>query len=129
MMLVIILSISLINSVQAQDKDVYQNEINWLLDRFKYQEIRGGTTKGLDVELDVNVSEYFKTLQNSNLDKEDKDRLAILSMVGEYKVGFEFLETFGSKNNYKLDKPYNLGGLKWLLLLKMNLISSPFNIL
>jgi len=118
MMLVIILSISLINSVQAQDKDVYQNEINWLLDRFKYQEIRGGTTKGLDVELDVNVSEYFKTLQNSNLDKKDKDRLAILSMVGEYKVGFEFLETFGSKNNYKLDKPYQSWGTEMVVIIK-----------
>tara|TARA_A200000113_G_scaffold13904_1_gene12639 strand:- start:555 stop:1622 length:1068 start_codon:yes stop_codon:yes gene_type:complete len=117
-MLVIILSISLINSVQAQDKDVYQNEINWLLDRFKYQEIRGGTTKGLDVELDVNVSEYFKTLQNSNLDKKDKDRLAILSMVGEYKVGFEFLETFGSENNYKLDKPYQSWGTEMVVVIK-----------
>ena len=118
MMLVIILSISLINSVQAQDKDVYQNEINWLLDRFKYQEIRGGTTKGLDVELDVNVSEYFKTLQNNNLDKKDKDRLAILSMVGEYRVGFEFLETFGSKNNYKLDKPYQSWGTEMVVIIK-----------
>ena len=70
MMFVVILLISLINSVQAQDKDVYQNEINWLLDRFKYQEIRGGTTKGLDVELDVNASKYFKSLQNNNLDND-----------------------------------------------------------
>ena len=118
MMLVIILSISLINSVQAQDKDVYQNEINWLLDRFKYQEIRGGTTKGLDVELDVNPSEYFKSLQNNNLDKKDKDRLAILSMVGEYRVGFEFLETFGSENNYKLDKPYQSWGTEMVVVIK-----------
>ena len=117
-MFVVILLISLINSVQAQDKDVYQNEINWLLDRFKYQEIRGGTTKGLDVELDVNVSEYFKTLQNSNLDKKDKDRLAILSMVGEYRVGFEFLETFGSENNYKLDKPYQSWGTEMVVIIK-----------
>ena len=106
------------NSLQAQDKDVYQNEINWLLDRFKYQEIRGGTTKGLDVELDVNVSEYFKTLQNNNLDKKDKDRLAILSMVGEYRVGFEFLETFGSENNYKLDKPYQSWGTEMVVIIK-----------
>ena len=116
--LVIILSISLINSLQAQDKGIYQNEINWLLDRFKYQEIRGGTTKGIDVELDVNPSEYFKSLQNNNLDKKDKDRLAILSMVGEYRVGFEFLETFGSENNYKLDKPYQSWGTEMVVLIK-----------
>jgi hypothetical protein len=117
-MFVVILLISLINSVQAQDKDVYQNEINWLLDRFKYQEIRGGTTKGLDVELDVNASKYFKSLQNNNLDKKDKDRLAILSMVGEYRVGFEFLETFGSENNYKLDKPYQSWGTEMVVVIK-----------
>ena len=118
MMFVVILLISLINSVQAQDKDVYQNEINWLLDRFKYQEIRGGTTRGLDVELDVNASKYFKSLQNKNLNKQDKDRLAILSMVGEYRVGFEFLETFGSENNYKLDKPYQSWGTEMVVIIK-----------
>ena len=51
-----------LNNVKAQTvKDkVGQNKINWLLDRYKYQDIRGGTTKGLDVQLDNSVSKYFQ---------------------------------------------------------------------
>ena len=83
--MLMLFSVFIINHVQAEDKSaVYQNEINWLLDRFKYQEIRGGTTKGLDIELDTNTSDYFKSLQSSSLNNKDRDRLAILSMVGEY---------------------------------------------
>ena len=50
----IIVFLLLLNNVKAQTiKDkVGQNKINWLLDRYKYQDIRGGTTKGLNVELD-----------------------------------------------------------------------------
>ena len=117
--MLILFSVFIINHVQAEDKSaVYQNEINWLLDRFKYQEIRGGTTKGLDVELDTNTSDYFKSLQSSGLNNKGKDRLAILSMVGEYRVGFEFLETFGSEKNYKLDKPYQSWGTEMVVVIK-----------
>ena len=48
---------------------INQNEINWLLDRYKYQDIRGGTTKGLEVQLDKNASKYFFDLQEKKLDK------------------------------------------------------------
>ena len=119
LIMLILFSVFIINHVQAEDKSaVYQNEINWLLDRFKYQEIRGGTTRGLDVELDTNTSEYFKSLQNSNLNNKARDRLAILSMVGEYRVGFEFLETFGSEINYKLDNPYQSWGTEMVIVIK-----------
>ena len=91
------------NVSQKIKNKIDQNEINWLLDRYKYQDIRGGTTKGLAVQLDKNTSKHFLDLQEKKLDKKSKDRLAILSMVGEYRVSFEFIETFGSKNNYKLD--------------------------
>ena len=119
LIMLMLFSVFIVNHVQAEDKSiVYQNEINWLLDRFKYQEIRGGTTKGLDVELDTNTSDYFKSLQSSSLNNKDKDRLAILSMVGEYRVGFEFLETFGSEKNYKLDSPYQSWGTEMVVVIK-----------
>jgi len=94
-----------------------QNKINWLLDRYKYQDIRGGTTKGLAVELDENTPRYFRELQDKDLDKKSKDRLAILSMVGQYKVSFEFIETFGSEKNYKLDNPYQSWGTEMVIVL------------
>ena len=37
------------------------------------------------------------------MNKKEKDRLAILSLQGEYKVGFEFTELYGAETNYKLE--------------------------
>ena len=105
------------NVSQKINNKINQNEINWLLDRYKYQDIRGGTTEGLAVKLDENTSKYFLDLQEKKLDKKSKDRLAILSMVGEYRVSFEFIETFGSKNNYKLDNPYQSWGTEMVIVL------------
>ena len=105
------------NVSQKIKNKINQNEINWLLDRYKYQDIRGGTTEGLAVKLDENTSKYFLDLQEKKLDKKSKDRLAILSMVGEYRVSFEFIETFGSKNNYKLDNPYQSWGTEMVIVL------------
>jgi len=121
LLIVFLLAISPLNHLDADinnSKNIYQNQINWLLDRFKYQDIRGGTTKGLDVVLDDVPSKNFVNLQNSNLDKKSKDRLAIMSMVGEYRVGFEFLETFGSEDNYELDKPYQSWGTEMVIVIK-----------
>ena len=112
------IQVSHINADSKNGKDIYQNQINWLLDRFKYQDVRGGTTKGLNVVLDTVPSKNFVKLQNKKLNKKNKDRLAILSMVGEYRVGFEFLETFGSEDNYKLDKPYQSWGTEMVIVVK-----------
>ena len=117
-LLVTTTQISHVNADASKNKDIYQNQINWLLDRFKYQDIRGGTTKGLNVVLDREPSKDFVELQNKKLDKKTKDRLAILSMVGEYRVGFEFIETFGSEDNYKLDKPYQSWGTEMVIVVK-----------
>ena len=108
-----------IHSVKAQKikGKVDQNEISWLLDRYKYQDTRGGITNGLAVKLDNSSSRYFQELQDKNLDKKSKDRLAILSMVGEYRVSFEFIETFGSNSNYKLDNPYQSWGTEMVIVL------------
>ena len=38
-------------------------------------------------------------------------------MVGEYRVSFEFIETFGSINNYKLDNPYQSWGTEMVIVL------------
>ncbi len=113
---VLIISIHNVKAQKIIDK-VDQNDIDWLLDRYKYQDIRGGTTKGLAVEFDKNISGHFQELQNKKLDKKSKDRLAILSMVGEYRVSFEFIETFGSKKNYKLDNPYQSWGTEMVILI------------
>jgi hypothetical protein len=67
---------------------------------------RGGTTTGPAVTLDTETSSSWKLLQDPNLSKFEKDRLAILSMVGKYRVYFDFMETMGFVENYQQKQPY-----------------------
>ena len=100
-------------SLYSDDK-IKQNTINWLLDRDHIQKPRGGNTEGLPTEIDLSVSEYFTKLQNST-NKKDKDRYAILSMIGEYRANFEFTEMYGAPTDYSLDTPYKSWGTEIVL--------------
>ena len=67
---------------------------------------RGGTSVGENVTLDKKPNELWKKLQNSELTKFEKDRLAILSMEGRYRVYFDFIETMGFLEDYVPSQPY-----------------------
>ena len=56
---------------------------------------RGGTSSGPDVDLDKTPNPFWKEIQNEELTKFEKDRLAILAMQGEHKINFDFMETMG----------------------------------
>ena len=91
-----------------------QSEINWVIDRQHIQKPRGGTTKGLKPELDSRPSEYYTQLSKSR-NLKDKDRYAILSMIGEFRSNFEFTEMFGSTFDYELDSPYKSWGTEMVI--------------
>ena len=55
------------NNYGLSKEKVNQSEINWLLDRHNIQEFRGGTTDGLDPDIDLNTSDYFQKLQKDFL--------------------------------------------------------------
>ena len=67
---------------------------------------RGGTTTGAAVTLDTELSSSWKLLQDPNLSKFEKDRLAILAMQGKYRVYFDFMETMGFVKDYRPKQPY-----------------------
>ena len=67
---------------------------------------RGGTSTGPKVILDSEPNELWRQLQDKNLTKFEKDRLSILSMVGKYRVYFDFMETMGFVENYRPKQPY-----------------------
>ena len=67
---------------------------------------RGGTTTGAAVTLDTELSSSWKLLQDPNLSKFEKDRLAILAMQGNYRVYFDFMETMGFVKDYQPKQPY-----------------------
>lgn len=69
-------------------------------------DIRGGTTQGAKVDMDDEAgAQAFAAIAQAKTKKE-KDRQAILAQVGDYKVSFEFVETFAFDKTQKLDKPY-----------------------
>lgn len=70
------------------------------------KDFRGGTTSGAKIDYDQNSGQKsFEAILQAK-DKKTKDRKAILAQVGEYKVSFEFAETFAFEKDQKLDKPY-----------------------
>jgi len=105
------------HSYGSPKEKVNQSKIKWLLDRHNIQESRGGTTNGLEPEIDIKTSDYFLKLQSST-NKKDKDRLAILAMSGDHKANFEFTEIFGSDPNYKLDNPYKSWGTETIIVIQ-----------
>ena len=104
------------NNYGSSKEKVNQSKIKWLLDRHNVQESRGGTTDGLEPDIDIKISDHFLKLQSSTNTK-DKDRLAILAMAGDYKANFEFTEIFGSNPNYKLDNPYKSWGTETIIVI------------
>lgn len=64
---------------------------SWPLDRGGLQP-RGGSTRGVPVELDTAPSPAWKALQAPGLTPQERDRRAILAMAGSYRVSFDFLE-------------------------------------
>ena len=53
---------------------------------------RGGTTRGVPVELDKEPSAAWRALQEPGISPLERDRRAILAMAGSYRVNFDFLE-------------------------------------
>lgn len=67
---------------------------------------RGGTTKGGSVVVDLQTSPGWRMLQEKGLSSFERDRRAVLAMVGDFRVSFQFVEVAGMESNYSQKKPY-----------------------
>ena len=79
---------------------------------------RGGTTTGSDVTLATEPSAEWKALQEDGLSSLEQDRRAILAMVGNYRTGFQFVETGGFVDGYEPPRPYFSWGTEHVMLLE-----------
>ena len=66
---------------------------------------RGGNTKGPEVQFSDAPAKRFLNLQVDGLTDKTRDRLAIISMAGDYRTSFDFIETMGFVPDYKTPKP------------------------
>jgi hypothetical protein len=71
---------------------------------------RGGTSKGPPVELDTAPADAWERLQEPGLSPLERDRRAILAMVGTYRASFDFVEVAGFRPGFKPDRPYQSWG-------------------
>jgi hypothetical protein len=63
-------------------------------------------------------AQEFLTLQADGLSDKARDRLAIISMAGDYRTSFDFIETMGFMPNYKPPKPYQSWGTERVYLIE-----------
>jgi hypothetical protein len=82
----------------------------WMFSDDAQMKPRGGTTTGPAVSLDEAVSEGFEALQEPGLTAKERDRRAILAMVGDYRTSFDFIETVGLTPGYTPKAPYQSWG-------------------
>ena len=82
----------------------------WMFSDAGAMKPRGGTTRGPRVVLDTNVGSAFRALQEPGLSRRERDRRAILAMLGDYRTSFDFIETVGLTPGYTPRSPYQSWG-------------------
>lgn len=91
---------------------------SWALSESCGDSPRGGSTRGVDVEISSQAHAAWLAIQNPKLSKFEKDRAAILAMAGGYRVDFDFLETVGFASDFKRDRPYHSWGTEYVYVLE-----------
>lgn len=91
------------NSLPAQE---HQFTFSWPFSDADAMKPRGGVDRGAPVTLDTSPNPGWVALQEPGLTKYERDRRAILSMAGTYRVSFNFIETIPLRENYKAARPY-----------------------
>ena len=112
-LLILILSFS---SLSFSDKNYV---FGWSqIEDEKLKNPRGGSTKGPAVDLDLSSSAAWEKLQEKGISKFEKDRRAILAMLGEYRVYFDFMETMGFTEGYSPSRPYQSWATEFVTLVE-----------
>jgi len=84
----------------------HQFTYSWQFSDADAMKPRGGITMGAPVELDTTPNPGWLATQEPGVSEYERDRRAILSMAGIYRVSFNFIETVPLRSGYKPDRPY-----------------------
>lgn len=79
---------------------------------------RGGSSKGAELILDHEPSPGWLSVQEEGIKKFERDRRAILAMIGPYRTSFDFLETVGYTPEFKPGRPYQSWGTEYVYLVE-----------
>ena len=103
-----------------EDQDKKQFTFSWQFQDSDAMRPRGGTTKGSTVELSNKSNSAWRKLSNEEHSNFEKDRHAILSMAGNHRVTFDFIETIVHDPISKPDRPYQSWGTEYVLVIEDN---------
>jgi hypothetical protein len=98
-------------AVQQNPPEEEQFTFSWSYSESGSMKPRGGVTTGAPVTLDKSPNPGLTAIQEPGITKFERDRRAILSMAGIYRVTFNFIETIPLRTGYKLTVPTNPGRL------------------
>ena len=104
----------------AVDKEKKQFTFSWQFQDSDAMRPRGGTTKGSTVELSNESNSAWRKLSNEEHSNFERDRHAILSMAGNHRVTFDFIETIVHDPISKPDRPYQSWGTEYVLVIEDN---------
>ena len=104
----------------AVDKKKKQFTFSWQFQDSDAMRPRGGTTKGSTVELSNESNSAWRKLSNEEHSNFERDRHAILSMAGNHRVTFDFIETIVHDPISKPDRPYQSWGTEYVLVIEDN---------
>lgn len=94
------------NAVQQNPPEEEQFTFSWAYSESGSMKPRGGVTTGAPVTLDNSPNPGLIAVREPGITKYERDRRAILSMAGTYRVTFNFIETIPLRDGYKVDRPY-----------------------
>jgi len=95
-----------------------QFTFSWQFQDSDQMKPRGGTTSGAAVKLVNSPRVSWKNLTRFKGPKFNKDRLAILSLAGNYRVTFDFIETIVSDIHTNPVRPYQSWATEYIFVLE-----------
>ena len=111
-------AVELSDEPNSTKTDVLRYTYSWPYSGDSEMTPRGGITRGPEVYLSEEPSTQFLRLQTDDLSDKARDRLAIISLAGDYRTSFDFIETMGFVPNYKPPKPYQSWGTERVYLIQ-----------
>jgi hypothetical protein len=105
-LLIVISGCAAKTAVQQNPPEEEQFTFSWSYSESGSMKPRGGVTTGAPVTLDKSPNPGLLAIQEPGITKFERDRRAILSMAGIYRVTFNFIETIPLRTGYKVDRPY-----------------------
>jgi hypothetical protein len=105
-LLIIVSGCAAKTAVPDNPPEEHQFTFSWEFSDADDMKPRGGVTRGAPVTLDQSPNPALASLREPGLTKYERDRRAILSMAGTYRVTFNFIETIPLRTGYKVDRPY-----------------------